>query len=33
MKYQSEERGHEIEGEWGGVYGRVWKEGKEGRNA
>lgn len=31
MKYQSEERGHEIEGEWG-VYGRVWKEGKEGRN-
>lgn len=32
MKYQSEERGHEIEGEWG-VYGKVWKEGKEGRNA
>lgn len=29
---KSERGGHEGEGEWGGVYGRVWEEEKEGRN-
>lgn len=25
-------RGHGFEGEWGGVYGRVWREKRGGRN-
>jgi hypothetical protein len=25
-------RGHEFEGEWGGVYERVWREEEKGRN-
>lgn len=28
----SEKRGHELEGEWGGVYGKVWKEERKERN-
>lgn len=28
----SENRGHEFVGEWGEVYGRVWRGGRGGRN-
>lgn len=27
------EKGHEFEREQGGVYGRIWREGREGENA
>lgn len=32
MREINEKGGHEIEGEWGGVYERVWREEGEGRN-
>jgi len=32
IKVLKNKRGHEIEGELGGLYGRVWREEREGRN-
>lgn len=29
----SEKRGYELEGEQGGIYGKSWREEREGRNA
>ena len=28
----NEKRGHDFEGGWGGLHGRAWREGSEGRN-
>lgn len=30
---REQKRSHEFEGMWGGVYGRAWREKREGRNA